>query len=98
MKGRTPGTPQRRKDRPAAAAGERIGAIAHDLNNLFAPILMAVSLLEARATEAGSARAVAIIGEYARRGAGLVERLEAIAREAETGPARRGRAQGRRPR
>jgi PAS domain S-box-containing protein len=60
--------------------GTLAGGIAHDLNNVFAPIMMAGDLLVDRAVDDESGQLLATIGASARRGAGLVRQILLFAR------------------
>ena len=69
---------------------ESIGAlasgVAHDLNNVLAPILMAVELLRPQAADANANEIIDIIETSARRGAGMVEQILSFARGRTDGP------------
>ncbi|HMD59844.1 MAG TPA: hypothetical protein VKG78_00340 [Opitutaceae bacterium] len=69
------------------ALGARASAIAHDLNNVFAPIMMAVSLLRPKVTDEKAMRVLTVLGENAERGAELVRQVLAIEPGAEGGRA-----------
>ncbi|MBA3849491.1 MAG: hypothetical protein C0502_05775 [Opitutus sp.] len=56
------------------------GGIAHDLNNVLAPILLSVELLRMRATDAGERRTIDAIESAARRGSGVVRQVLTFAR------------------
>jgi PAS domain S-box-containing protein len=60
--------------------GTLAGGIAHDLNNLLSPILMAVQLLQAKTTDDDSRRLLATLRTSAERGAGLVHQVLSFAR------------------
>jgi len=60
--------------------GMLAGGIAHDLNNSFAPILMAIDLLRLRVPESENRRILDTIGMSAEHGALLVKQLLAFAR------------------
>jgi PAS domain S-box-containing protein len=60
--------------------GTLAGGIAHDLNNVFAPIMMAGDLLIDRAKDAESGQLLGTIAASARRGAGLVRQILLFAR------------------
>jgi PAS domain S-box-containing protein len=66
---------------------ESIGALAsgitHDLNNVLAPILMAVHSLQQKYTDDGSQRWLTVMSKSAERGRDLIERLLTFARGAE---------------
>lgn len=79
-------TEQRRMTRQLerAARLESIGAlsggIAHDLNNILAPIMMSVELLRAKITDPDSLRILGTIASSAQRGANLVRQVLTFAR------------------
>jgi PAS domain S-box-containing protein len=60
--------------------GTLAGGIAHDLNNVFAPIMMAGDLLLDKAPDAESRQLMETIAASARRGAGLVRQILLFAR------------------
>jgi PAS domain S-box-containing protein len=60
--------------------GTLAGGIAHDLNNVFAPIMMAGDLLIDRAGDDESGQLLGTIATSARRGAGLVRQILLFAR------------------
>src|SRR5208282_5481766 len=60
--------------------GTLAGGIAHDLNNVFAPIMMAGDLLIDKAGDGESGQLLATIAASARRGAGLVRQILLFAR------------------
>jgi PAS domain S-box-containing protein len=60
--------------------GTLAGGISHDLNNVFAPIMMAGDLLADRVTEKDSTQLLNIISASARRGAELVRQILLFAR------------------
>jgi PAS domain S-box-containing protein len=60
--------------------GTLAGGIAHDLNNVFAPIMMAGDLLIDKAGDGESSQLLATIAASARRGAGLVRQILLFAR------------------
>jgi PAS domain S-box-containing protein len=66
---------------------ESIGAlasgIAHDLNNVLAPILMALHTLQQRFTDESSQRWISLMSKSAERGRDLIERVLDFARGAE---------------
>lgn len=64
------------------------GGIAHDLNNVLAPILMAVDLLQMRTQDPEMIRLLGIMQTSAVHGAGLIRQVLAFARgaEGERGP------------
>ena len=57
---------------------EKLGVIAHDLNNVFSAILMAVQLLRQKAGDEREARLLAVLEEHAARGAELVKKVRAL--------------------
>ncbi|MDO8543265.1 MAG: response regulator [Opitutaceae bacterium] len=63
--------------------GSLAGGIAHDLNNLLAPITMAVDLLRAEGKSADGVHVIEILERSARRSAGLVRQVLAFARGAQ---------------
>jgi PAS domain S-box-containing protein len=60
--------------------GTLAGGIAHDLNNILAPILMAAQLLRLKAPDAESLRWLDTVETSAQRGAGLIKQVLAFAR------------------
>ena len=60
--------------------GTLASGVAHDLNNIISPILMSVSVLNTRMTEAELANIVSIIESSARRGAQIVKQVLAFGR------------------
>ena len=65
--------------------GTLAGGIAHDLNNALAPILMAIELMEAKATDDDTRRMLEVLATSAKHGAALVRQILAFARGAEGG-------------
>lgn len=63
--------------------GTLAGGIAHDLNNLLAPILMGVDLLRESNPDHQSLEVIENIGQSARRGADLVKQVLSFARGVE---------------
>ncbi|HEX3927377.1 MAG TPA: PAS domain S-box protein [Gemmatimonadales bacterium] len=63
--------------------GTLAGGIAHDLNNMLAPILMSIELLRMSVTDQGAAELLATIEASARRGADLVKQVLTFARGVE---------------
>jgi|GEM_PF-1783066 len=57
------------------AIGTLAGGVAHDLNNILAPILMAAGLLKFKLTAPGDQGIIALIEGGAQRGAGIVKQL-----------------------
>jgi PAS domain S-box-containing protein len=66
--------------------GTLAGGIAHDLNNVLAPIVMAADLLGLDELPADHRRLVDTIGSSARRGAGLVRQVLTFARGVTSDP------------
>jgi PAS domain S-box-containing protein len=60
--------------------GMLASGIAHDLNNVLAPILMAAPILRQRATDPSDQRILTSLEKSAERGAGLVRQILAFAR------------------
>ncbi|HEY9604290.1 MAG TPA: response regulator [Allocoleopsis sp.] len=60
--------------------GTLAGGIAHDLNNVLAPILMTAQLLEMQLQDEQSQRLLSIIVKNAKRGAALVKQVLSFAR------------------
>ncbi|MBI2512570.1 MAG: PAS domain S-box protein [Opitutae bacterium] len=56
------------------------GGIAHDLNNVLAPILLSVELLRLRSHDSGDKRTLEVIESAARRGTGIVRQVLTFAR------------------
>jgi PAS domain S-box-containing protein len=63
--------------------GTLAGGIAHDLNNILAPILMSIELLKATATDPAAANILKTIEVSARRGADIVRQVLSFARGVE---------------
>lgn len=63
--------------------GTLAGGIAHDLNNILAPILMAVEMLQSKLTEPGDQRFLSLIEASARRGSDIVKQVLTFARGVE---------------
>jgi PAS domain S-box-containing protein len=63
--------------------GTLAGGIAHDLNNVLAPILMSVTLLKAKMADAESERLLHTLQKSAQRGADLVKQVLSFARGVE---------------
>ncbi len=64
--------------------GALVGGIAHDLNNILGPILMAASMLEENVKQDANRELVAIVKEAAQRGAEIVSQVLAFARGTRT--------------
>jgi two-component system cell cycle sensor histidine kinase/response regulator CckA len=60
--------------------GTLAGGIAHDLNNILAPILMSVEMLQLKTEEPGTLRWLNIIRENADRGSELIKQVLTFAR------------------
>jgi two-component system, cell cycle sensor histidine kinase and response regulator CckA len=60
--------------------GTLAGGIAHDLNNILSPILMAVGMLQLRSQDADTKRWLDVIKENSERGAALVQQVLTFAR------------------
>ena len=60
--------------------GTLAGGIAHDLNNILSPILMAAQLLQARLPDPNVQRLLGLIQESAERGSGMVKQVLTFAR------------------
>lgn len=60
--------------------GTLAGGIAHDLNNILSPIIMAVDMLRMRDPDAETSRWLSLIGENAERGADLIKQVLTFAR------------------
>jgi PAS domain S-box-containing protein len=63
--------------------GTLAGGIAHDLNNVLAPILMSIALLKLKVTDESGHRLLAMLELNAERGAQLVRQVLAFGRGAE---------------
>jgi two-component system, cell cycle sensor histidine kinase and response regulator CckA len=63
--------------------GTLAGGIAHDLNNILAPILMSVEMLQEEALDSGTENWLVIIKENAERGADMVKQVLSFARGVE---------------
>lgn len=61
------------------------GGIAHDLNNVLAPILMSVELLEMKFSEEGTQKTLSTIGASAQRGAELIKQVLAFSKGTQGG-------------
>ncbi len=60
--------------------GTLAGGIAHDLNNILSPVMMAVDMLQLNGPDAETARWLGMIKENAERGADLVKQVLTFAR------------------
>lgn len=63
--------------------GTLAGGIAHDLNNVLTPIMMAVNMLRESAPDADSRHLLDVVEKSAQHGAGLVRQVLAFARGAD---------------
>ena len=63
--------------------GTLAGGIAHDLNNVLAPIMMAIELLKAKTTDEKGQRLLTTMETSARRGADIVKQVLTFARGVE---------------
>lgn len=63
--------------------GMMVGGIAHDLNNMLAPILMSVDILQSTLEQSPQKELIGTIHRSAKNGAALVKQLLAFARGAE---------------
>jgi signal transduction histidine kinase len=72
--------------------GARAEALAHDLNNVFAPILMAAALLKEKVTDEKGLRMVTILETNAERGAALVRQVQVFLADDGPPPAARATA------
>ena len=61
--------------------GTLAGGIAHDLNNMLAPIMLATELLREQATDDDTRELLGTIGDSARRGAEMVGQVLSFARD-----------------
>jgi len=57
---------------------EQLGMIAHDLNNVFTAILMAVQLLREKASDEKTSRLLAVLEEHAARGIKIARQVRAL--------------------
>ena len=62
------------------SVGTLAGGIAHDLNNILAPIMMAIDVLKERASDPQSKMILETIGGNSKRGAAIVRQLLSFAR------------------
>ena len=63
--------------------GTLAGGIAHDLNNVLSPILMAIDMLQLKATDEGSKRWLDVLRTNAKRGGDMVRQVLSFARGVE---------------
>lgn len=61
--------------------GSRTEGLAHDLNNVFAPILMAAALLKDKVSDEKGTRMLTVLESNAERGAALVRQIQSFAVE-----------------
>ncbi len=66
--------------------GARTESLAHDLNNVFAPILMAAALLKDKVSDEKGMRMLTVLESNAERGTALVRQIQIFAIEGETFP------------
>ena len=83
-------SPTRRSATPSLLRNQRLeslgtlaGGIAHDLNNVLAPILMSIALLKLKVSDESGQRLLAMLELNAERGAQLVRQVLAFGRGAE---------------
>lgn len=62
------------------AIGTLAGGVAHDLNNIFAPVLMAASLLKESAANTRDREMLTMVEHSAQRGAGIIRQLLTFSR------------------
>jgi two-component system cell cycle sensor histidine kinase/response regulator CckA len=63
------------------AIGTLASGIAHDLNNIFGPILLSVQMLREKATDKQSRKTLDTLEKASERGAGIVKQILSIARK-----------------
>jgi two-component system cell cycle sensor histidine kinase/response regulator CckA len=63
------------------AIGTLASGIAHDLNNIFGPILLSVEMLRAKAADKQSQKTLDTLEKASERGAGIVRQILSIARK-----------------
>jgi len=63
--------------------GTLAGGIAHDLNNVLSPILMAIDMLQLKATDEGSKKWLDVLRTNAKRGGDMVRQVLSFARGVE---------------
>ncbi len=66
--------------------GARTESLAHDLNNVFAPILMAAALLKDKVSDEKGMRMLTVLESNAERGTALVRQIQAFVVEGEPVP------------
>ncbi|HEY1848987.1 MAG TPA: PAS domain-containing protein [Opitutaceae bacterium] len=81
---------EKKKREAVALRGQRLeslgtlaGGIAHDLNNVLAPILMSIALLKLKVNDEGGQKLLGMLEKNAERGAHLVRQVLAFGRGAE---------------
>jgi signal transduction histidine kinase len=67
--------------------GARTESLAHDLNNVFAPILMAASLLKDKVSDEKGMRMLTVLESNAERGTALVRQIQGFVADGEPIPA-----------
>ncbi len=65
------------------AVGALAGGVAHDLNNILTPVLMAAGVLKGEAAEANNLELISMIEQSARRGADIIRQLLTFSRGVE---------------
>ena len=65
--------------------GTLASGIAHDLNNILSPVLMAVQLLQSRFTDEGGQQILQVLRQNVKRGSEMVKQILAFAKGAEGG-------------
>lgn len=73
--------------------GARAEGLAHDLNNVFAPILMAAALLKDKVSDEKGKRMLVVLESNAERGTALVRQVQAFVADGDPlpGPAHEGK-------
>jgi signal transduction histidine kinase len=66
--------------------GARTEGLAHDLNNVFAPILMAAALLKDKVSDEKGKRMLVVLESNAERGTALVRQIQAFVADGESLP------------
>jgi signal transduction histidine kinase len=77
------------RDERLETLGARADAVAHDLNNVFAPILMAVALLKEKVSDDKAMRMLTVLETNAERGAALVRLVREFGPGDEDSPLRK---------
>ncbi len=62
------------------AVGALAGGVAHDLNNILTPVLMAAGVLKGESEQAGNRELIAMIEQSTRRGADIIRQLLTFSR------------------